>query len=93
MLSMHITCYMETKFPVFTSIGWRMKVCSGVELKQADLKRQGAGELAIMRIDCTSRSRGGFRVLESAAWLDLLSPVLLWQAIIRQKPGTARGDN
>lgn len=89
---MHLTCYMETNFTMFISIGW-MKVCSGVELKQADLKRQDTGELAIMRIDCMSRSRGGSCVLESAAWLDLLSSVLLWQAIIRQKAGTARGDN
>lgn len=75
------------------SIGWRMKVCGGAGLQQAGLKRQNAGELAIMRIDCTSGSRGGSPVLDSTAWLDLLCSVLLWQAIIRQKVGTDMGDN
>lgn len=59
---------------------------------QADLKRQDAGELAIMRIDCTSGGRGGSRVCDSTAWLDLLSSVLPWQAIIRQRAGTDMGD-
>lgn len=88
---MNQACHTDAGF--VASMGWRMQVCGGAGLQQADLKRQEAGELAIMRIDCTSGSRGGSRVLECTAWLDLLCSALLWQAIIRQKAGTDTGDN
>lgn len=39
------------------------------------------------------KGRGGFLELESSAKLGLLSSVLQWQAIIRQRAGTHARDN